>query len=401
MKINLKKYRKKLLQKIRAVTPDVGFLSRNISLFEAVALISSGTIGAGVLGIPYAISQVGITLGVIYIILIGLLVTGVHLIVGKIFLRTDSELQLVGLAKHYLGKKGGWFMAVLIYFVLMGMMVVYIIGEGETLASMFGGSSFWWSIGFFGLSAYLIYVGLDTIKKAELVLTGAILSVIILIAGLSAPHINTANIEYINLAKLFFPYGVILFAFHGVTFVPEAGRLLEHDQEKFKKSIIISSIITILAYIIFGAAVVSVTGQETTQVATIGLGREIGQYMLLLGNIFAALAMGTSFLVLGLTVKDSIRIDYNLSHWLSTSLACGIPLIIFILGLRNFIAAIDLVGGIIISLEMIVILYIYWKSAQEADYCPVKYNLHHTLLIAILTIIAFSIGAVYSVIRLF
>lgn len=401
MKIDLKKYRTKLKQRIQSWLPNIGLLKRNVSLFEAVALISSGTIGAGVLGIPYAVAQVGVPLGLTYIFLVGLLITGLHLLVGSIVVRTDEKLQLVGIAKKYLGKKWGWAMAVLMYVMLLGTLVVYIIGEGETLVSLFGGSAFWWSFGFFIVAGGLIYIGLDTVKKVELVLTGAILSIIILISGLSTPHIQSVNMQYLDLAQLFFPYGVILFAFHGVTFVPEAGRLLQGEQAKFKKAIIISGLLTTVMYSLFGLAVVGVTGTETTEVATIGLGQEIGNYMLILGNIFAALAMATSFVVVGLTVKDSIRLDYDYPSWVATLVACGVPSIIFLLGMRDFIATIDLVGGVIISLEMIALVYIYWKSVQQAEYCPVKYRLHHTLLIVIMALIAFTIGAIYSIFRLF
>ena len=401
MKINFQKYREKFIEKVREHTPEIGFLRQNISIFEAVALISSGTIGAGVLGVPYAVAKVGIPLGLAYIFFVGLLIIGLHLLVGSIILRTKKEAQIVGLAKEYLGKIGGSIVGVLLYVMLIGTLVVYIIGEGQTLSSLFGGSSFWWSTGFFVLASTLIYIGLETVKKVELILTGAILSVILLIAGLSSPFVDSFNIQYVNLAELLFPYGVLLFAFHGATFVPEAHKILRGDEEKFKKAIVIAGLITMIVYAIFAFVTVGVTGPNTTQVATIGLGQEIGNYMLVLGNIFAAIAMATSFLVVGLSVKDSVSLDYNLPNWAGTVFACGAPFVVFLFGLRNFIAAIDIVGGVVMSLEMIALIFIYWIAKQQGDLEPTNYQLHHTLLFAIVALIAFTIGAIYSSYTLF
>ncbi|MFB6226607.1 MAG: aromatic amino acid transport family protein, partial [Candidatus Paceibacteria bacterium] len=401
MKLDLSNFRSRVVNKIKEVTPEIGFLRQNISLFEAVALISSGTIGAGVLGIPYAVAEVGLFLGLSYVIIIGLLVTGIHLLVGDVILRTNKELQLVGLAKEYLGKKAGMFMGVLLYTMLLGTLVVYIIGEGETLAALLGGSSLVWSIAFFVFAACMVYIGLNTLKTVELILTGAILSIILLIAGLAAPHVDIANIRYNNFANLFFPYGVLLFAFHGVTFIPEAQRLLKREQRKFKQAIVISGAITIAAYTLFALAIVGVTGSETTQVATIGLGEVVGKHMLVIGNVFAAMTMATSFMVVGLTVKDSLRIDYNISNWLATAFACGIPLIIFVIGLRDFVTVIDMVGGVVVSLEMIVLVFIYWKATNEGRACPVNYRLHHSLWVVIAALAVFTIGSLYSVWNLF
>jgi len=401
MKIDLKKYRKKVSRKVRSLLARIGVLKRNISLFEAVAIISSGTIGAGVLGIPYAVAQVGLPLGLFYIILIGLLVTGLHLLVGDVTLRTKKGFQLVGIARRFLGRKGGIFMSILMYTMLVGTLVVYIIGEGEALKALFGGDSTVWSVTFFIAASVLIYFGLETLKKVELILTGAILSVIILIAALSAPYFQPVNIRYFDLAKLFFPYGVLLFAFHGVTFIPEAQKLLQGEQKKFKQAIIISGVITIIAYVLFALAVVGVTGAETTQVATIGLGEVIGSYMLAIGNAFAAMTMATSFMVIGVTVKDSLRIDYGSSNLVATTLACGVPFLIFLFGLRDFIMVIDMVGGVVISLEMIILVFIYWKASQEGEVCPVQYKLHHSLLIVMTALTIFTLGSIYSIWNLF
>ena len=77
------------------------------------------------------------------------------------------------------------------------------------------------------------------------------------------------------------------------------------------------------------------------------------------------------------------------------------PFVIFLLGVRHFIAAIDVIGGVFVSLEMLLLLLIYWRAKQLGHWQPGKYRLHHTALIGATLLLALLIGVVYSVGKLF
>ncbi|MFB6182190.1 MAG: aromatic amino acid transport family protein [Candidatus Magasanikbacteria bacterium] len=382
------------------LTSYLGIFRKKISLFEAVALISSATIGAGILGIPFAISKVGIPIGIAYIVAIGLFMVGINQLVGEIILRTKGDHQLVGLAKRYLGTTGGILMGVFTYSILFGALVVYIIGVGESLRAVLGGSKFAWSLGFFAIGITVIYIGLRTLKKVEILLSLGILTVVVVIAAFSMPNIDVSHLTYHNFSDLLLPYGVLLFAFHGTTSVPEAQRLLKDKDHKFKHAIIYSGLASIIVYLIFSLVVVGVTGAETTEIATIGLGEAIGPIATVLGNLFAVLAMGTSFLIIGLSLKDSLSWDFDFTEKTSTFLVGLVPLSIFLLGLREFITAIDMVGGIFMSLEMALLVIIYWRAKQDGTLEPGRYNLHHTILFCAVALVAFAIGTVYSLMKI-
>ena len=53
-----------------------------------------------------------------------LLLMALNLLVGEVVARTTGEFQLVGLARKYLGKWGGYFMTVLNYLMAFGILVV-------------------------------------------------------------------------------------------------------------------------------------------------------------------------------------------------------------------------------------------------------------------------------------
>ncbi len=378
-----------------------GIFRRQLSMWESVALIVSGTIGAGVLGIPYAVAKVGVKIGLLYIVVLGALMIGLNLFLGEVTIRTKQKLQLSGLAKKYLGTAGEYLMTTIFYLSVIGTMVVYIIGGGHSLEALFGGSNVMWSVVFFAIGTLLIAIGMRTVKTVELFLTMALLFVVLLIAAWSTPHISTAHLEVYDMAYLFFPYGVILFAFSGATAIPEAHTLLANKELSFKKAIIISGVISIFVYALFAVMVVGVTGWGTTEIATIGLGQSVGPMMTVFGNIFAILAMGTSYLLVGLSLRDSMTWDFKVPRHLSTFLISAIPFTIFILGIRQFITAIDFVGGVFVSLQMLLIILIYWRAKHVGDVKPSKYQLHHVWFLIGLLVLAFSIGAMHSVWKLF
>lgn len=346
-----------------------GIFRKQISLYEGIALVTSGTIGAGVLGVPYAIAQVGILPGLLLLLFIGLLMMGVNLMVGDIAMKTPGLHQLPGFAEQYLGALGKWAMTAVIYLSFLGALLVYIIGEGETLSAIFGGSPFGWSVGFFLGGSVLIALGLRTIKIVELFLSLGILAVVLLITAKSAPHVDLQLWQTADWPKLFVPYGVLVFAYSGAASVPEAWSIMKDRKRFFKKAIVIAGSIVIAVYTIFTLIVVGVTGSGTTEIATIGLGQAVGPTVYLLGNLFAAIAMGTVFLIVGTAMRDSLSWDFHAPRWIATLLVLGVPFLLFLFGLRGFIKTIDLVGGVFLTIEILLILCI-WLRVRKRPSTP-------------------------------
>lgn len=396
-------FRKKTprLDKQLPLVQHKGFFRRRLTMFQGVALIVSATIGAGVLGLPYVVAKVGLSIGLLYIIILGFLMIGMNLLIGDIAVRTRGNLQLAGLARKYLGWVGEVMMVTIKYLSGAGVLVIYIIGTGEALQALLGGSSFQWSIVFFIVGAVFIYNGINSIKVIDFFLSLGILTIILAISGFSWPHIDMMNFQYYDLAYAFLPYGVILFAYNGDAAIIESHSILSDSNKSFKSSIVIAGLISIITYVLFSIIVLGVTGNQTTDIATIGLGEKIGPVMLILGNVFAVLAMGTSFLTIGLSLRDSLAWDYKFKHKSAALPVIFIPLIIFLLGLRQFIEAINIVGGIFVSLEILIIILIYWRAKTKGDLDPGKYKLHHTLILVILLLIALTIGAIYSIVNFF
>lgn len=370
-----------------------------MTVYEAVALIVGATIGAGILGIPYSVSKAGITIGLIYIVGLGLLMASINLMVGEVSSRTLKNLQIVGLTRKYAGKHGGRAMSLLFYTHIFSILILYLIAEGEILSSMLGGASWAWTLVFWGVGSMVVYFGIQAVKKAEVVLTSVIVLIVLAIGFMCFPHINNEYYQVSDFVHFFVPYGVVLFSFSGIGTIPAAYRLLYGRGSLFKRAIIISSTISVTIYVLFTFLVLGVTGPNTTEIATIGLGKTLGETMFYVANIFAMLAMATSFLMLSMEVKDSLKWDFDFSHRWGSAIAVGVPLAVFLAGLRQFIELMSIVGGVLVSIQMFLMIYVYWKAKSEGDIEPKQYKLSFTYAITGLALVAFLVGATSSILQ--
>ncbi|MAG19989.1 hypothetical protein CL618_00985 [archaeon] len=363
--------------------------------FEAIATLVGTVIGAGVLGIPYVVAQSGFFTGLVNIILIGVLILILKLYLGEVVLRTKGNHQLTGYAEKYLGKTGKKIMTFVMLFGIYGALLAYLIGEGEAFSAIFGGSSFLYSIGFFIFASLLIFAGLKLIKKYELFFMGVIFLIVILISFLSFKYVDLSNITGFNFGNILLPYGVILFAFLGTAAIPEMKEILCNHKKRLKKCIITGSVLVIAVYVLFTFFVVSVTGVNTTEIATVGLGNVLGPKMLLLGNLFAIFAMATSFLTLGLALKQMYDYDYGFSKHLSWFLTCIVPLGLFLLNFRSFIKTIGFAGSIAGGLDGILIVLMAWKAVKKGDRKP-EYEIVKGKWLGIVLISVFVLGILYQ-----
>jgi len=366
-----------------------------LTFWEAVAVLTGTTIGAGVLAIPYAVAQVGWIVGVAYLLILGFLLLGLNLMLGEIVMRTREPLQIPGLAGKYLGRYGRVFASVIYLFSAYGVLLAYIVGEGEVLSALFGGSSFAWSLVFTAGGVTLVYYGLRLVKKADLFLILIILAAVLMITFLGTPHFSLENLYGFQPRNLFLPYGVILFALLGAGAIPQVEDILP-EQRRLRRAIVTGSLIPLAVYFLFMTAVVGVTGVATTEVATIGLGRSAGTLLVFFGNLFAVFTMGTAFLNGSMAIKRQFEWDFKLSRGAAWLLTGGPPLLLFLIGARNFIAIVEFVGAVFGTITTVIIILIYWAAKQRGDVAVKRYALHHALLLSILLFVVFVFAALYS-----
>ena len=148
-------------------------------------------------------------------------------------------------------------------------------------------------------------------------------------------------------------------------------------------------------------SIIGVTGLNTTEIATIGLGEKIGEFMVILGNLLPIFTMSTSFFILGLALKWMFHYDYNLNKTLSWAITCFVPLALFLAGARSFIQVIGITGAVAGGIEgiMLVLISKRSKTLKGKQFKKPEYKMGLSWIFAIILIILFTAGIVYQFIK--
>lgn len=369
-----------------------------IQLWGGVATLVGSIIGAGILGIPFAVSQVGFGIGVALLIGLTLAMVILNIVFAELTLRTKKDHQMPGYSNMYLGKNAG--IAALIIDLLSGYVtqLAYLVGLGHVLYAVLGMSPTFWSLFMLVFVTAIVYRGIEMIKRFETVLTIFVFLIVFVLAMLSSSHISVLNFAYWDMHHIAIPYGVLMFALAGHTSIPVVRRILKGKEDKFPHVIIAAYSIVFIVYLTFMYLVLGVTGQNTTEVATIGLGNAIGPMMVVMGNVLALFTMTTCYLTNGLSMRRIFQYDYKKSQLQSTLFALGVAPILFLLGLRDFIALLGVVGGLLLGAQSVLIIFSYWKAQKNGTRRP-EFTfgpLHYT---GIILLCVFALGAILTLLN--
>src|SRR3989344_620625 len=382
--------------------PEKGFLAKHKTLIGVVTLLGA-IVGAGILAIPYVMAQSGLLLGFILTVILGLSLLLVNLMAGEIVLRTKKQHQLTGYAEKYLGSWGKRVMMFSMVFSIYGALTAYLIGLGETAGAIFHwGNPLMYTIICFIIASSIIYRGVKATGTVDSILMGLLMVIIFFITVFSYQNTNFDRLTALNLAKLFAPYGVVLFALMGIPAVPEVQEVLEQQKQKMKKVLIIGSLIPIFLYLLFAGVVVGVIGLENFEVlapnqriATVALSIYSSPILGIFANLIAILAMFTSFLTLGTAMIEMYEYDYLFSHLWALLFTFSVPLLIALFSLSTFITVIAVTGAIAGGLQTILIIFIFWKAKIYGDRKP-EFSLSTHKILGYLMIILFGAGVVFE-----
>jgi len=363
----------------------------------SVAILAGTIIGVGVFSLPYITLQVGAGVMFGYFLILGTLVVLIHLFLGELALKTPDLKRLPGFAKVYLGITGeriAFFSSILGIF---GAILAYLIVGGEFLAGLFspifGGNSFSWTIVYFIIGALLIFFGIRIIAKVEFWGLISFFIILLIIFFKNFSQIKLANFSLpADLSQFFLPYGPILFSLWGAALIPEIEEMLKEKKYLLKKVIIVSTLIPILIYLFFIYLILGITGPQTTESALTGLKNFLNPAFVSFILFFGVLTTFTSFITLGLTLKKIFWYDLKINKDIAWLIVCFIPLILFLIGIKQFILVIGLVGAIMLGIDGILILLMYQKLQLKTQRSKIKSLFIYSL------ILIFLIGILYEII---
>ncbi|MEA2098469.1 MAG: aromatic amino acid transport family protein [Patescibacteria group bacterium] len=344
------------------------------SYIYAVSAIIGTSVGAGIFSLPFVASKSGFFLFLALIFILGFIMLILGLMYAEITLRTKNKGRLVSYCEKYLGKVGKKIAMVVTLVSLYISMLAFIIIGGKFLNAIFsnyiGGDEFIYGIVIALFVSAGVYMSLKIVNVMELLMVIFLFVAIFGIIFKGIPYANVENLLTFDVSQSFFPFGAILFSVGALSAIPMLEHIMKKNQKKIKNAIITGSIITVVIHILFAAVVLGVTGSATSQEALYGLSLVMKNGIVQVGLIFGVFAIATSFLIIGINLKEVFWYDYHLSEKKSWALACFVPIIVFLLGFRDFITVISIAGSVMGCFVGILIIASFYKAKKMGDLKP-------------------------------
>jgi len=346
---------------------------------EGIALLMGTIFGAGFLVLPYAALRGGVAASLFWLALFAGLVTVLHLLYSDIVRATANHHRVPGYAKLYLGSRAGELAVVtFIAGVFFGLLVYLLLGSHFLYALLLrhaGISAEWGTVLFWLVMTALILVKLRLSSMLNLAITVVSMSILVMLSIFSLSVAQPSHFNIPPESGFFFPYGIILFSLVGYLAMPEIlGLLSAHrmPESRLRSITVIGTLASVLLSGLFMIAILGVAGPETTQDGISGLTRIFPQWAIVAALLLAFLEIATSYLIFGISVRETLVNDFSFSPKVSNSAVAFLPVLLFFVGATDFVKVIGVLGAIWISIDAIFILLI-WRKVRDAHRGAIRF----------------------------
>jgi len=336
---------------------------QKLTSMEVIFAVVGCGIGSGALGTAYAARKGGFPIITFWLIISGILTLISMYYVAETTLRTKDVLI---------------FLAVVIN--SLSCLIAYFNGSGKILSEMLGVSNVIGTLIFLIPSALVTYLGLKAVGVAGKYMSYIMIFLILIltIASFLSKNADISRLFTTNWKFAISIFNVAAFSYIGQYLVPDLARGLSHDPKKLAPSLLIGQIIVAILLILIpmGTFIVA-PNDKLTQVATIVWGESIGAWAYFTANLFAIVAMFTSFCPITQTlitnVVDFFKFpsDTDMKYRLPVMLiSLGVPLYLTLSGKVGFVDAIYFSGTFAAAIMAILPIFMVNKARKEGDIEP-------------------------------
>ena len=355
-------------------------------------------VGVGMFALPYAFYKAGFFVGAVYFVIIFSVFMLLHLMMGEVVLRTKGEHRFIGYSGKYLGHSMKMVASFTNLFSVFGSLLAYIIIAGTfihiisgtlALSSMSGQMLFWL------LMTITLLLGASRMEITEFVMFLFLICIVFLMFFSGFGKIEQVNFFSFDPGNMFLPYGVLMYAFTGISAIPIMRDTLRGEEKKLKGSIKIGMSVAAAIYFIFVVLGVGVSGSFVSEDALLGMSHSLGDKIIFLGALFGFFAVATSYMAYSFYLKQALVFDLKVNKKMALTLVALVPMILLFLSSAGFVEVVVLVGAVFGGLEGIMLVLMHKRSKQNGDRDP-EYSLKVPNVISFLIIAMFVAGVIYE-----
>lgn len=352
------------------------------------AMVAATAVGAGLFSLPYVFSKAGWFLGTAYLLAVAAIFSFTHSVYYRVLDADKGNRRLLGISGKYFGFWGHLFGLTAIIGGLVLALVIYLILAGEFSELLRPGSKNLGIFLFWLAGSLPIVLGLRRILFSELL--GALTMIFIIglvfwgVFGGSLPEMPS-----VNWREALLPFGPVLFSLAAWTVVEPVFDYAKRTGQKPKESLRAMTLGIYLAAFLYLLFVIGILGTATLIAPdTISGLNAWPEWKLTLLIILGFFAIWTSYIPIGLEIKNSLAHDLGVSRILAAAAVFLMPPLLLLLGFGNFFKVLGLAGGVFLGLEYLLILM---AGKRVLALGPGQKFLINFLMLV------FALGAVYEI----
>ncbi|GBD34611.1 hypothetical protein HRbin35_00347 [bacterium HR35] len=356
---------------------------------ESIFIFLSTIIGLGVFVLPYAFLQgklwfifwLGFWFIVFYII---------HLIFAEIIFQTKEKHNLPGLAAIYLHPNLKHLVWIFDYFGMMGVFWIYLLSLEKFWGTIFPDKTFLVKLIFVFFNLFFITKNLKIFAGFETILGISIIFLFLIISfwfGIKADINNFTNLFNFQ-GDFFLPYGVLLFAFSGISAVPLVFDLVGKEKEKFRKINLFSLVLVTSIYLFYSLSIIGFLGNKTSEISLDVLKPFIPLPLFLF--ILILVTFNIMLVDLAFYLKRGLQADYGLSERRTNLILIFSILLLLFLPANSLIKIISLISDVFLGFNLLILNLIYLKLKEK------KFFIFPKFLIIFISLILF-LGMIYEI----
>ena len=386
-------------------------------VFSISLLVSGNLIGAGILGIPISAGLDGFIPSILAMLVYGSAMFFSAYVLGAEICETrEITFNYPSLYQKYLGNFGKWIAIATNMLILYGLLVAYITGGGQIIASLFGGNIpvMYIQIIFFIIVTFLTLGGVEFIRKYNILLMILLWAAFAFLVFMGQSKVVPSRLMYTDWCFLPAALPIIITSFHFHNIIPTISKKMTWNF----KYIIIAMIIGMLIgftmnalWLETGVGMLPLNAGKHSILHSYlnGLPITVQIFAIIKSKVFivaslafSLLAIMTSYFANGLGLLDfTVDLNYSIFRKKSKTLTILVtflpPFLVSILYPDIFLKSINIVGGIgiviLFGVLPCIIAYIKMKKIWQRIMTTV-------FLILFLFVLVFQIGSQMNIINL-